>query len=222
MAMSFDQIPSNWRVPLIYAEIDPTMADRVAPAMPYRALIIGHAKASDAPTLSPRRLTSAAQAAALFGAGSLLSEQAKAWFAANSTTEVFFVAAPEPEGAKAALTVTLSGTATAGGTIYLYVGDDPISAYVPPTATAAEAATALVNAINDHGVWSAAADSEGGGGSLTITAPGVGTVYNGVHVRVGYYRNNLCRKASRWPTARPCPLRPDLFPPTSFPPLSRA
>ncbi|MDR1656131.1 MAG: phage tail protein [Deltaproteobacteria bacterium] len=186
MAISFDQIPTNWRVPLIYAEIDPTQADQAAPAMPYRVLVLGQATATLAPVLAPQRVTSAAQAVSLFGAGSLLAAQAEAWFGANTTTEVYYVSVPEPEGAKATLLVTLTGTATTGGTISLYIGDDLVSVYVPPSTTAAVAATALIGAINAHGGWSAVAGGEAG--KLTISAPSKGTVYNGVTVRVGYYQ----------------------------------
>jgi phage tail sheath gpL-like len=184
MAISFDQIPTNWRVPLIYAEIDPTQADRTAPAMPYRVLVIGQATAETAPVLSPQRMTSAAQAAKLFGPASLLAAQAKAWFAANTTTEVYFVAVAEPEGAKATATVTFSGTAVTGGTINLYIGDDLITAYVPPTTAAADAASLVASAINTHGVWTASASES----AITITAPSNGTAYNGVTVRIGYYQ----------------------------------
>jgi phage tail sheath gpL-like len=184
MAMSFDQIPTNWRVPLIYAEIDPTMADRTAPAMPYRVLVLGQAAVAGAPVLTPQRFTSASQVAKTFGRSSLLAAQADAWFTANNTTEVFYVAVPEPEGVKASLDVTLTGSATTGGTISLYIGDDLISAYVPPTTTAAAAAGLLATAINNHGTWTATVTE----GVLTITAPSKGTAYNGVTVRIGYYQ----------------------------------
>jgi phage tail sheath gpL-like len=184
MAISFDQIPTNWRVPLIYAEIDPTMADRTAPAMPYRVLVIGQATAPDAPVLVPQRMTSASQVARTFGDKSLLAAQAEAWFMANTTTEVYFVAVAEPDGSNASVTVTLTGTATTGGTINLYIGDDLITAYVPPTTTGAEAAPILAAAINAHGVWTATVLE----GVITITAPSKGTVYNGVTVRIGYYQ----------------------------------
>jgi phage tail sheath gpL-like len=183
MAISFDQIPTNWRVPLVYAEIDSSMADRSAPAMPYKVLVIGQATATGAPILTPERFTSAAQVAATFGANSLLAAQADFWFKNNTTTEVFYVAVPDPEGSKASVTVTLAGSATVGGVVSLYIGDDLIDTYLPPGTAAAAAATLIASSINTHGRWTAAVATS----VITITAPSIGAVYNGVTVRVGYY-----------------------------------
>jgi phage tail sheath gpL-like len=184
MAVSFDQIPANWRVPLVYAEIDPTGADRGPVEMPYKVLVIGQATEAGAPILQPRRCTSAGEVAKIFGAASLLAAQAEAWFAANTTTEVYFVAVPEPDGSKALAKLVLGGTATTGGVINLYIGDQLVTCYVPPTTTAAQAVTLLASAVNATGIWSASTKDDV---VLVINPPSKGTAYNGVNVRIGYY-----------------------------------
>ena len=185
MAISFNEIPENWRVPLVYCEIDPTQAAIFAPGMPWRVLIMGHTLASDAPA-KPVRVTSAARAAKLFGAGSLLAAQAEGWFKANTTTEVHFLAVPEPEGAPASLTLTFSGMTPEGGVLCLYVGLGRFRAYVPPGATAREAAEAL-HRVMAGGPWPVSLGADNAP-SLTVSAPHKGAYANGVMVRLGYYQ----------------------------------
>lgn len=184
MTISYNEIPKNQRVPLVWCEIDPSRATRNAAAMPYAVLILGHSLTSADGV--PQRVTSAAQAARLFGAGSLLAAQAKAWFKANTTTETYFLPVAEPQGAAAGLTLTFGGEAASGGTIYLYIGTQRLSAYVAPGATAREAAEALAAAIALDGAFTAeaAADSP----ALTVKAPHKGTYANGLMIRLGYYQ----------------------------------
>lgn len=184
MTISYNEIPKNWRVPLVWCEIDPSRATQGAAAMPYRVLIMGHSRAL---VDGPQRITSASQAAKLFGADSLLAAQAAAWFKANSTTEVYFLAVPEPQGQAAGLTLTFSGTAEAGGDIPLYVGGRRHTAYVAPGATAREAAEALYLVLSGDQLWPVTlADNDEP--TLTVKAPHAGEYANGVMVRAGYYQ----------------------------------
>jgi phage tail sheath gpL-like len=168
--------------------------------MPWRVLILGHAlpasasgagagtsSAGPGAGLSPARITSAAQAAKVFGPGSLLAAQARAWFAGNTTTEVHYLAVPESDGAPAKITLTFSGHVPGGGMVTLYVGFTRYRAYVPPAATAREVAQALYTAMNG-GAWPAVL-GEDDGPTLTIPAPHRGSYANGVMVRLGYYQD---------------------------------
>ena len=186
MAMSFNEIPENWRVPLVYCEIDPSQAAMFAPGMPWRVLIMGHAKTADAPA-KPIRLTSAAQAAVVFGHASLLAAQARAWFAGNTSTEAHFLAVPEPEGAPAKVALTFGGVCQDGGVVTLCVGNTRYRAYLAPGATPRQMAETLLVAMMG-GPWPAALgpDYEP---TLTISAPHKGEYANGVMVRLGYHQD---------------------------------
>jgi len=186
MGMSFNEIPENWRVPLVWAEIDPSQASLFAPGMPWRVLIMGHALAAEAPA-KPTRITNSVQAGNIFGHGSLLAAQAAAWFSGNTTTEAHFLAVPEPDGAPAKVTLTFSGNVTEGGLVTLYVGNTRYRAFAPPASTAREVAQSLFLAMSG-GTWPAALgpDNEP---TLTISAPHKGAYANGVMVRLGYYQD---------------------------------
>ena len=73
MAISFDNIPTTIRVPLAYVEFNNENALTGTAANPYKLLVIGQKLTSGThPKLSPVRITSADQAATLFGVGSML------------------------------------------------------------------------------------------------------------------------------------------------------
>jgi len=185
MSVSFNEIPKNWRVPLLWAEIDPTGADMSAAAMPYSVLIPGYATKEISNQLVAERMTSAAQVGDAYGVNSLLAAMARAWFEANTTTETKFIALPEPDGAKASLEITFTGATPNGGNINFYIGADMVSPYVAPGATAVQAVSALQAAITAAGLWTATISAED---TLKITAPHNGSAYNGVMVRFGYYQ----------------------------------
>ena len=194
MAMSFNEIPDNWRVPLVWAEIDPSKAAPFAAGMPWRVLILGYALnagAHEVATSKPTRVTNAAQAAKIFGAGSLLAAQAAAWFKGNTTTEVHLLAVPEPQGAPASQTLTFGGSVPEGGVVTLYVGFTRYRAYVAPGASARDVAMALYAAMQGGappGPWPTTL-GENDEPTLTISAPHPGSYADGVMVRLGYHQD---------------------------------
>lgn len=183
MTVSFDEIPKNWRVPLVWCEISPSPNNSAA-AMPFKVLVMGHAK-TGLTANEPRRISSADQAAKVFGPDSLLAAQAAAYFKGNTVTETYFVPVTEPSGSAASITLTFGGLTEGGGVIYLYVGRRRFSAYVNPEAEGRDAAEALYAAMVD-GPWAVSLGA-GADPTLTITAPHKGSYANGVMVRPGYY-----------------------------------
>lgn len=149
MAISFNQIPSAIRVPFVYVEFDNSRAVRGAQSKPYKALLIGQKLSTgSAPAEQLTPISNASQAAQYFGAGSMLSQMAEAWFKANSFTEVLAVALDDASaGVKAAGAVTFTGTATAAGTLAFYMGGEKVSVAVANGDTAAQVATAFAAAI---------------------------------------------------------------------------
>ena len=119
MAISFDNIPTTIRVPLAYVEFNNENALTGTAANPYKLLVIGQKLTSGThPKLSPVRITSADQAATLFGVGSMLHAMFAAIKKANSYVETWAIATEDASsGQKASATVTLSGSTAKSGTL---------------------------------------------------------------------------------------------------------
>lgn len=182
-------IPNNVRVPFVTAEFDNSRAERGPVSLVYRALLIGQklAGGSAAPN-TLHRVTSADQVRALAGRGSQLHDMAKAWVANNKSTELWIgVLADHGSGVAATWTITITGPATAAGTIALYIGGQLVHVAVAASDTATQIATKIVAAIgatpgaNDLLVTAVSTD-----GVVTLTANNKGAAANGIDVRINY------------------------------------
>lgn len=186
MTISFNSIPTNLRVPFVTAEFDSSRSSQGAAVLAYKALLVGQkitAGTATADTIV--KCSNANQAAVAAGRGSILHRQALAWFASNKFTDLYLgVLADNGAGVAATKTVTLTGTATAAGTLSVYVGLTPIQVAVAVGDVAATVATALNAAINlaidlpfTSGVASAV---------VTLTARNKGTAGQDWPLRVNY------------------------------------
>ncbi|RMT78796.1 Bacteriophage Mu tail sheath [Pseudomonas savastanoi pv. nerii] len=148
MAISFNNIPSDVRVPLFYAEMDNSAANSASASM--RRLIVAQVNDDvSGPELGSLVLVpSVALAKNIGGQGSMLASMYETWRKADPTGEVWCLPLLNTEGAKAGAKVTLSGAATEAGLLNLYVGGMRVQATVVNGATAAQAATALSVKIN--------------------------------------------------------------------------
>lgn len=190
MPISFNEIPVNLRVPYVYTEYDATRANRGPGVQPFKALIIGQRLAAGSvAALTPIRITSVAQAKEYFGEGSVLHRQAMGWFSDNTATEVWAVAFADPGGAVAATgKLTISGPATAAGTLNLYIAGERIQVAVAATDTDAEIATAIVAAIDAASDLPVSAEVDGvDDNEVNITALNAGTLGNQIDLRVNMY-----------------------------------
>ena len=186
MAISFNQIPNGIRVPFAYIELDNTGANTGTALQTYRSLLIGQKLAAGTtPALTPTRITSAQQAATMFGAGSMLHNMAEAYFANNSFTETWAVALDD-NGAhvQATTTVVVAGTPSAAGTLALYIAGRLVQVGVSTVSTATTIATALAAAINANTSLPVTATSSTG--TVTITAKHRGIIGNGIDLRLNY------------------------------------
>lgn len=186
MAISFDAVPRNLRVPFVYAEFDNSNAVSGAALMAYRTLACGQMLTGTATPLTPVRVTSAAQARTLFGAGSMLAQICATCLDGDPMTELWAMPVADNAAGQAATgTVTLTGAATEGGTLVLYVGGRAVNCGVTAGQQASAVATALaaaVNAVADSPCTAAAA-----GAVVTLTARHKGLAANGLDVRLNYY-----------------------------------
>ncbi|EON5269772.1 phage tail protein, partial [Escherichia coli] len=121
--MSIGNIPDDIRVPLVWIDIDNSMAMSAAPAQSRKILVVGQQLASaTALPLTLNRITGDSMADELYGRGSMLGEMAKMVRMANSYTEMYAMGLEDiAQGAAASATVTMLGTATQAGTLALMI-----------------------------------------------------------------------------------------------------
>lgn len=184
MTVPFSHIPSNLRVPLFFAEIDASQANTAAAAQ--RTLLIGQMSAAATATAAqPVQMMSIAAAKQLAGVGSILANMAWAYRQNDPTGEVWLLPVADAGGATAATgTIAFAGTATAAGTLALYVAGQLIPLAIASGTTAAQAATAVAAAINaavDLPVTASVTTV-----TVTLTAKNAGLVANDVDVRFNY------------------------------------
>lgn len=159
MTISYNDIPTALRVPFVTAEFDASRASQGPALLSYRALLIGQRIASgDAVADTIVRVTSAEQAALRCGRGSLLHRMAIAWYASNTSTELWLGVLDDDLAAVAAefeITVDDEDPSVTGasedGTLALYVGGVRVSVAVATGDTVSDVATAIAAAINADG-----------------------------------------------------------------------
>jgi phage tail sheath gpL-like len=152
MTISFNQIPTNLRVPMAIVEFDSSKAQQGPSLLAYKCVIIGQKLAAgSAAANSLHRVTREEDVITLAGRGSMLHRQYIAWSAANKSTEVWIgVLADNGAGVAATGTITVTGPATAGGTIPLYLGGELVEVGVNSGDIATAIATAIAAEINDN------------------------------------------------------------------------
>jgi phage tail sheath gpL-like len=185
MPISFNQINPS-RVPGAAVEISAARAAQASVLQEYNALIIGQKLAAGTQAANTViSITSEAQAVTLCGRGSQLHRMARAWFRNNQSTRLFLgVLADDGAGVAASCTVTVTGPATAAGTLPLYIGGDLVSVAVNASDSAntiAAAINAAINANLDLPVTSAVSTNV-----VTITSRHKGLSFNGFDVRAAY------------------------------------
>jgi len=186
--VNFNLIPRDITVPGAYAEVDPSGAKAGLATMPARALLIGTKHTSGTATaLQPYLVSSATQAAQLFGAGSMLAHMVKAWKANNGVTETWCVAMVEDgSGVAATRTLTWSGTATESGTISLYIGGRALRIAVADGDAATAVAAAVEAEIDADGAGDGYATASTAGAVNTLTTKWKGATALDLDVRVNY------------------------------------
>lgn len=186
LGIVFNAIPNNLRVPFVTAEFSTTKAQQGSALLPYRVLIIGQKLAGGAWTANTLyTATSVDQVIAGAGRGSMLHRQALAYFANNRFTETWFMPVADNAGGTAASgTLTVTGPATAAGTLSLYVGGESIPVAVASGDVQNTIATnigAAITAALDLPVTASVATNV-----VTVTYRHKGTVGNDIDLRLNY------------------------------------
>lgn len=147
-AIGFDTIPGSIRVPGQYIEFNTRNAVQGLPQNPQKVLLIAPKTGGTQPELEPIQLFSDAQAADLFGKGSLAHLMVRQAFQNNQYLDLTVIAlADHNAGVAAEGSIVLSGTATSPGVVTLSVGGRDVSVSVAKGETSVDAATRLRGAI---------------------------------------------------------------------------
>lgn len=153
MAISFDTIPSALRIPIIAMEFDPSQARQGPVIQEYKALLIGNkVAAGSAVSGTAIKITSKSEAITQFGQDSVLHSMVEAFFDNNRFTELWCIPLDDNgAGVVAEGTITVAtGTATAAGTIYLYIAGRRIPVAVAIGDDQDAVATAMAAAIQAY------------------------------------------------------------------------
>lgn len=183
--ISFNSIPTSYRVPGHYIEFSSSRALQGLSVLPNRAIIFApRLTTGTAAAGVPFQITSGTAGLLGFGRGSIGSLMAQAFVAANPSTELWGIGIADAGGGIAATgTLTVTGTATAAGTLALYVGgiSVPVAVAVGDTATVVGASILAALALIEAPVSAANL-----AGVVTFTALNKGTPGNDIDIRLNY------------------------------------
>ncbi len=191
MPISFNDIPGNIRVPLVYIEFDNTRAVQGTPAISHKILVLGQRLAAGSvPAGVPTRITSDAQVENAFVRGAMLAEMVKAVRMANPYTETWAIALDDDGAAVAATgSIDTSGQATESGTLNVYIGGKRVRVGIKSGDAGDAVATALAAAINADDTLPVTAAVNGTVTTqVDLTARNKGEAANSIDLRTNYYQ----------------------------------
>ena len=205
MPISFDAIPAQWRMPLFWAEVDPSMAG--LPIIRQPILIVGSMIADPTDTTIyptpdpplpagvtpgiavpnvPKPIGTQAQADVQYGQGSEIASMFAAAFANNFAHEIWALpVAPLANSTAASAKVTFLTPPTEAGMVRLYIGGHYVGIAVGTTDTTTTMATELAAAINDDKTLQVVATTTGP--DVTITAKTRGKNGDDITLQLNYY-----------------------------------
>ena len=148
MTVPFQNIPTNLRVPLFFAELDNSRANNAPVAQ--RALLIGQKTAAGTLTANvPVVVASQSDGRTAAGPGSVLAQMIDAYRANDASGEMWALPLSDDGAATAATgSATFVGTTTAPGSIPLYIAGRKLSIGIAAGQTPAQVATIVAAAIN--------------------------------------------------------------------------
>lgn len=186
MAISFSNVPAGIRVPLFYAEVDNSLANTAVTDL--KVLLIGQkTDAGSAEVNKPVLVPSVSAGRELFGVGSQLAILNSAYRVNDTFGEVWAIPVADPSGAKASGTFTVTGSASAAGTLFAYIGATRVAVGVAVGDAAATVAATLAAAINANVLLPVTATASGG--AVTVEAKNAGLFGNDIRIGVNLQGN---------------------------------
>jgi phage tail sheath gpL-like len=150
MGINFTYYPTSNRVPGVYVEMDPSQAN-TGTALQTSLLFGQKLPSGQAPQDQPLIVASAADVIAAAGQGSFLAAMAIRYLQRDTFGPLYIVPLVDnPAGVAAAGSITVAGTATASGTLNVYIAGVRIQAGVATADTAVAVAAKLNTAINAY------------------------------------------------------------------------
>jgi len=208
MPISFDSIPAQWRMPLFWAEVDPSMAglpivrdpillvgamiadptDTTIYPTPDPALPAGVVPGIAVPNI-PKPIGTQAQADREYGMGSELASMFAACVANNFAHETWCLPLAPLAGSEASTgTITITAPATEAGMIHLYVAGHHVGIAIGTTDTLNDIATQLAAAINaDPKLPVVAVAAAAPAATVTLTAKTRGDNGDDITVQLNFY-----------------------------------
>lgn len=176
--ISFDAIPASTRKPGKYFEFNTKLAVRTLPVNLQRVALVGQKTAAGSLAANAvADIFSDAQAATLFGVGSMLHLMCRAAITANPYVALAAIAMDDAGGGVAATdTITITGPATAAGNLKVAINGQEVEINFAAADTATAIATALVAALANYPALPVAAANAAG--VVTLTAKNKGTQGN--------------------------------------------
>lgn len=147
MPVDFQNFPDNWRLPLWWLEVDPSMAG--LPVQRPKSLLVGYANVGAPCQLDvPIPIGQLAQATQNFGQGSMLEGMFARFFDNSYGQLVYGVAiTPPPSGVAATGSIKIDTAATDAGTLVVYIAGHKIAIKVASGDTPDAIASNLAAAI---------------------------------------------------------------------------
>jgi phage tail sheath gpL-like len=186
MAINFTYYPTSNRVPGVYVEMDPSQANTATALQ--KTLLIGQITAAGHATPDvPILVESLAQVLIQCGAGSILAQMTERYLRRDSFGALYILPlADNPASAAATGDVILAGTATASGTLNIYIGGIRVQSIVNAGESAAIVATALHDAIAANTGLAVTPGAPSAGSTIPLTAKNKGEAGNDIILSQNY------------------------------------
>lgn len=187
-------VPAGARVPWVYAAFDSSRALAKPTSLSYDALVIGQKLSSGTASANTRyRVNSSDHAGILFGYGSHVHLQCKAWFKVNKRTRLWAIGLADNGSGVASVRKydvvgADSGAASADGFVYLYIAGVRYEIPFLEGDTEAEIVNKMIAKVNADASCPFTASNGGGGGTdkFWLTAKNKGVVSESLDVRFNY------------------------------------
>lgn len=189
MSIGFNGIPGTIRTHGNFAEFDNSRASSVPGRKPWRALIIGQRQSTGTATpLVSTRVVGESSGDPLFGPKSQAAAMARAYKAANKYDDLYVIGMNDDgSGVAATKTITVTGTASGDGVIYLLIAGKPVQIPVKSGDAQNAIASAINAAVQASRHYSRLPYTTGVATNVvTATAVNKGTVANTLDIRVNY------------------------------------
>ncbi len=149
MSITFNLVPNDAAASAVFVEQEPVSRGTGSPVIPHKILVIGQFDSGKSPVVNtPQLVLDLDDAWTRYGRGSLLSLLIAAALRKRGTVPIYALPLDDAgAGVQATGTLVVSGTATAAGTLAVYVGGKRIPVTVTNGMTATQVGDAIATAV---------------------------------------------------------------------------